>query len=96
MGSIAFGSLIVALLDLLRAGLRVLQQYAASEGSTIGTAIACCAQCCVGCVASLVEYFNRYAMIEIAMYGKPYIQASKDTWRLFKVRSFRSLGDLSR
>ena len=61
MGSIAFGSLIVAILDLLRAALQVLQQYAASEGSAIGTAIACCAQCCVGCVASLVEYFNRYA-----------------------------------
>jgi hypothetical protein len=64
MGSIAFGSLIVALLDLLRAGLQVLQQYAQSEGSAIGAALACCAQCCVGCVASLVEYFNRYAFIE--------------------------------
>lgn len=64
MGSIAFGSLIVALLDLLRTALQVLQQYEQGQGDTIGAAIACCAQCCVGCIASLAEYFNRYAMIE--------------------------------
>lgn len=86
MGSIALGSLIVALLDLLRAGLQVLQQYESGQGDMIGSAIACCAQCCVGCVASLVQYFNRYAMIEIALYGKPYIKAAKDTWNLFKDR----------
>jgi hypothetical protein len=64
MGSIAFGSFIVAILDLIRAGLQVLQQYEAGQGDTIGAAIACCAQCFVGCIASMVEYFNRYAYIE--------------------------------
>lgn len=28
----------------------------------------------------------RYAYIEIALYGKPYIAAAKDTWRMFKDR----------
>lgn len=64
MGSIAFGSFIVAILDLIRAGLQLLQQYESGQGDTIGAAIACCAQCCVGCIASMVEYFNRYAYIE--------------------------------
>ncbi|KAK4702786.1 hypothetical protein P7C70_g3436, partial [Phenoliferia sp. Uapishka_3] len=91
MGSIAFGSLIVALLDLLRAGLQVLQQYESGQGDMIGAGIACCAQCCVGCVASLAQYFNRYAMIEIALYGKPYIKAAKDTWHLFRDRGIDAL-----
>ena len=28
----------------------------------------------------------RYAYIEIALYGKSYIQSAKDTWRLFQDR----------
>lgn len=58
----------------------------------------------------MVEYFNRYAYIEIgeysvrvgfihtpdrhnlaALYGKPYIPAAKDTWRLFKDRGIDAL-----
>lgn len=58
-GSIAFGSLIVAILDVLRAFFQILRSYENSEGNMIGAAIACVAQCCIGCIASLVEYFNR-------------------------------------
>lgn len=90
-GSIALGSLIVAILDLLRASLQVLQRYESGQGDLLGAACACVAQCCVGCVASLVQYFNRYAMIEIAMYGKPYIKAARDTWNLFKDRGIDAL-----
>ncbi|KAJ8696215.1 pH nine-sensitive protein 1 [Pleurotus ostreatus] len=39
----------------------------------------------------MVEYFNRYAYIEIALYGKAYIPAAKDTWRLFKDRGIDAL-----
>ncbi|KAM0786598.1 hypothetical protein ACM66B_002052 [Microbotryomycetes sp. NB124-2] len=91
MGSIAFGSLIVAILDLIRAGLQILQQYEAGQGDTIGAALACCAQCCIGCITWAVEFFNRYAYIEIALYGKPYIKAAKDTWNLFKDRGIDAL-----
>lgn len=63
LGSIAFGSLIVAILDLIRALLQILQSYESNQGDAISAAIICCAQCCVGCIAGLVEYFNRYAYI---------------------------------
>jgi len=53
--------------------------------------LACCAECFVGCIESMVEYFNRYAYIEIALYGKPYITAARDTWRLFKDRGIDAL-----
>lgn len=65
--------------------------YARDEGSAIGVAITCCAQCCIGIISNLVSYFNRYAYIEIALYGKPYIGAAKDTWRLFKDRGIDAL-----
>lgn len=59
-GSIAEGSLIVALLDLLRAALSLLQQQESQSGDVVGAAIACVAQCCVGCVRALVDYFSRF------------------------------------
>ncbi|GAA5981605.1 hypothetical protein JCM5350_008046 [Sporobolomyces pararoseus] len=90
-GSIAFGSLIVALLDVLRAFFQLLRSYENSEGNMVGAAIACVAQCCIGCITSLVEYFNRYAYIEIALYGKSYIRAAKDTWNLFRDRGITAL-----
>lgn len=71
-GSICFGSLIVALLDLLRAGLRILQAQASDSGDTVMAIVACCVQCCVACVRGLVDYFNRYAYIEIVCFAHIY------------------------
>ncbi|KAG8892407.1 putative choline transporter, neither null mutation nor overexpression affects choline transport, partial [Tulasnella sp. 403] len=89
LGSIAFGSLIVTLLELLR----LLLNAAVNNNSddVVTAALACCAACFVGCIESLVEYFNRYAYIEIALYGKPFIPAAKDTWALFKDRGIDAL-----
>jgi len=42
----------------------VLRQYESGQGDAISAAIICCVQCCMACVQQLVEYFNRYAMIE--------------------------------
>lgn len=58
-GSICFGSLIVALLDMLRAALRLLQNQAAADGNMFFYAATCIANCCLGCISWLVEFFNR-------------------------------------
>ena len=90
-GSIAFGSLIVAFLDMLRAALSLARSEAASQGDMLGAACACVAQCCVGCVQWMVEFFNRYAYIDIALFGRSYVQSAKETWRLFKDRGIDAL-----
>ncbi|KAF8518950.1 plasma-membrane choline transporter-domain-containing protein [Hysterangium stoloniferum] len=91
LGSIAFGSLIVTILELIRLILNAARQYANSEGHPVEACLACCAQCLIGVIENLVQYFNRYAYIEIALYGKPYIAAAKDTWRLFQDRGISAL-----
>lgn len=91
LGSIAFGSLIVTLLDLLRLILNAAQNNANADGHPVEACLACCASCFVGILQNMAEYFNRYAYIEIALYGKPYIAAAKDTWRLFKDRGIVAL-----
>ncbi|KAF9012317.1 plasma-membrane choline transporter-domain-containing protein [Cyathus striatus] len=91
LGSISFGSLIVTILDVLRLVLNMAQQNASADGNPIEACLACCAACFIGILQSMVEYFNRYAYIEIALYGKSYIAAAKDTWRLFKDRGIDAL-----
>jgi len=91
LGSIAFGSLIVTLLELLRLVLNAALQGAADDGHPIQVCLAMCASCFMEFIQSLVEYFNKYAYIEIALYGKGYIPAAKDTWRLFKDRGIDAL-----
>lgn len=61
-GSVCFGSLIVAILE----ALRMLANVARSTDDNIG---ACIAECILACLASIVEYFNKWAFIYIGLYG---------------------------
>lgn len=75
LGSIAFGSLIVTILEIIRMLMNIVQQNAAQDGNAIGAILACVASCCIGCIESLVAWFNRYAYIEISLYGKAYVSS---------------------
>jgi len=44
--------------------------------------VRCIALCLLNILDWLVTYFNRYAFTEIAIYGKSYCEAAKDTWDL--------------
>jgi hypothetical protein len=51
----------------------------------------CLMECILGIIERLVEYFNQYAYVQVAMYGKPFMQAAKDTWDLVKRRGLDAL-----
>jgi len=74
-GSICLGSLLVAFLQTLRTICRAL----ANKRNDFLAAIAACL---IGCIESLVRYFNRYAFAQVAIYGKTYCKAARDTWEL--------------
>ncbi|KAI3644498.1 hypothetical protein MP228_010662 [Amoeboaphelidium protococcarum] len=76
LGPIAFGSLIIALIQTLRFMLR----QAAQQNSIL----AAIADCIIGCLQGLIEYFNSYAYVHVAVYGKSFCEAAKDTWNLVK------------
>ena len=81
----------MTILELVRLLMQAVQQYQAAEGDMIGAILACCAVCCISCISGLIQWFNKYAYIEIALYGKSYIPAAKDTWRLMKDRGIDAL-----
>ncbi|ERF74822.1 Protein pns1 [Endocarpon pusillum Z07020] len=85
-GSIAFGSLIVAIINMLRQACSIAQHQSAQDGNIIGSIMFCCLSCIIGLLDWAVTLFNRYAFSHIALYGKPYIPAAKDTWKMMKDR----------
>jgi solute carrier family 44 protein 1 (choline transporter-like protein)/choline transporter-like protein 2/4/5 len=71
LGSIAFGSLIVAIIRFLMAVVEYIKQKVDSSGVTdkAGKIFKClltCCQCCLECIARLVEYINKHAYIQVS------------------------------
>lgn len=90
-GSISFGSLLVAIIQLLRQIIGFVQQAEADSGNPIMYFVFCILQCFVGLLQWALQFFNHYAYTEIALFGKAYISAAKDTWRLIKDRGIDAL-----
>lgn len=90
-GSISFGSLIIALVNMMRQACSIAQQQEAASGNIIGSIAVWVLGCFVALLDWLVQFFNRYAFIHIALYGKAYIPAAKDTWTMMKDRGIDAL-----
>lgn len=90
-GSISLGSLLVAIVQFLRQMCSVVRQQEAAGGSIIGYAIFCCLGCLLSLLEWAVQFLNRYAFCHIALYGKAYFPAAKDTWKMIKDRGIDAL-----
>ncbi|KAF2864369.1 DUF580-domain-containing protein [Piedraia hortae CBS 480.64] len=90
-GSISLGSLLVALINMLRQACSIAQQSSAQSGGFATQCAFCILQCLIGLLDWAVQFVNRYAFSYIALYGKGYIQSAKDTWKLIKDRGIDAL-----
>ena len=80
-GSVSFGSLVVALINMIRQAISIAQQQEAGQGNMVASIAFCVLGCFVGLIDWAVQFLNRYAFSYIALYGKAYIPAAKDTWK---------------
>jgi len=87
IGSICYGSLIIALLNTTRF---ILRSVARGDDDACGF-LAACLECLLSWIEQLVEYFNHYAYVQVAIYGKSYCEAAKDTWSLIKSRGVEAV-----
>lgn len=90
-GSISFGSLIIAIINCLRQLCSVAQSTSAQDGNIVGQIFFCCLGCLISILSWAVQFINRYAFCHIALYGKAYIPAAKDTWTMMKDRGLDAL-----
>jgi hypothetical protein len=51
----------------------------------------CCADCILGCIESLVEYFNQWAYVYVALYGYSFMEAGRNVMTLFRQRGWTSI-----
>jgi len=77
-GSICLGSLLIAIIQALRNMVRN------SRNSRSFAAIIL--SCLLACIENLIQFFNKYAFTQVAIYGKTFCQAAKDTFNLMKER----------
>lgn len=83
-GSVCFGSLIVAILQLLEAMARNARQNRDAQ------LLALILECLLSFLRAWVEYFNSWAFVYVALYGYDYKTAGKNVFALFKNRGWSS------
>jgi len=84
-GSIAFGSLILAIVQMIRLVLAYMEAQArkmAGKENKIIVYTLRCLQCYVGCFERFIKFLNKNAYIQIALSGKAFCGAAKDAFVL--------------
>jgi len=87
-GSICYGSLLVAIIKTLRF---LAQQAQGNNNNGAMAIVACIIVCILRCIEDIIQYLNTYAFCQVAIYGKPFCTAAKDTWTLFKTHGVDAL-----
>lgn len=81
-GSLAFGSLILAVVQLVRIVLEYLDHKLKGSQNACARFLICCLKCCFWCLEHFIKFLNRNAYIMIAIYGKNFCTSSKDAFFL--------------
>ncbi|XP_010547295.1 PREDICTED: protein PNS1 [Tarenaya hassleriana] len=88
LGSACLGSLFVPTIEALRIVARGLNLLRGEDEFMF-----CCAHCCLKIMDFIFEHGNGWAFVQIATYGKGFVRASQDTWRLFEEQDMVAIID---
>ncbi|EPQ11280.1 Choline transporter-like protein 5 [Myotis brandtii] len=81
-GSLAFGSLLLALIQMFRIALEYLDKRIKDNQNNIAKFLQHCLKCCFWCLEKVVKFLNRNAYVMIAIYGKNFCRSAKDAFDL--------------
>uniref|UniRef100_A0A182JP45 Choline transporter-like protein n=1 Tax=Anopheles christyi TaxID=43041 RepID=A0A182JP45_9DIPT len=82
LGTLAFGSLIIAICKIIRAFLEYLDHKLKRYDNGVTRAILCCCRCFFWCLESFLKFLNTNAYIMCAIYGKNFCSSAKDAFSL--------------
>uniref|UniRef100_A0A7S1Z7F0 Choline transporter-like protein n=1 Tax=Ditylum brightwellii TaxID=49249 RepID=A0A7S1Z7F0_9STRA len=80
LGSIAFGSLIVAMIQFIKSSVKSMR------GRNRGSCLYCCLECLLIYIERIAQYFHKWAFVYVGLYGYGYIDAGKAVMTLFQQR----------
>ncbi|XP_061169657.1 choline transporter-like protein 2 [Saccostrea echinata] len=81
-GSLAFGSLIIAIIQMIRVGLEYLDHKLKGSENAVAKFLLKILKCCFWCLEKFMRFLNRNAYILIAVYGKNFCTSAKDAFFL--------------
>ncbi|KAF7655769.1 hypothetical protein LDENG_00051180 [Lucifuga dentata] len=81
-GSLAFGSLILSLVQIIRVILEYLDHKLKGAQNKFAQFLLKCMKCCFWCLEKCIKFLNRNAYIMIAIYGKNFCTSARDAFFL--------------
>ncbi|XP_067877449.1 choline transporter-like protein 2 isoform X2 [Heterodontus francisci] len=81
-GSLAFGSLLLATVQVIRVILEYIDQKMKGAQNKIAQFILSCLKCCFWCLEKFLKFLNRNAYIMIAVYGNNFCTSAKNAFFL--------------
>ncbi|XP_070782898.1 choline transporter-like protein 2 isoform X1 [Enoplosus armatus] len=81
-GSLAFGSLILSMVQVIRVILEYLDQKLKGAQNKFAKFLLSCMKCCFWCLEKCIKFLNRNAYIMIAIYGKSFCPSARDAFFL--------------
>ena len=84
-GSICFGSLLVAIVQALRA----LHRHAHENDDC--SFVICIVDCILGCIEGIIEYLNKWAYVYVGLYGYSYLDGGRNVMTLFQNKGWSTI-----
>ena len=91
LGTIAFGSLIIAIVKVLRVLLEYLEKKVKDKTGKIARCLFCCCRCCLFCLDKFLKFLNRNAYIVTAIYGTGFITSARRAFKIIVSNPLRLL-----
>ena len=89
VGSVCIGSALVPVLGTLRGSARAINLVAGDTDEFLFS----CANCYSEVASTLITCGNRWGFVHVGVYNKGFVQASANTWEMFKMARLISLID---
>jgi len=93
IGTAAFGSLLIAIIQIIRYLIAKLQKYAKKADSKVANALLCCCQCCFYCFEMFMKFINKNAYIQTAIFGTSFCKSAREGFFLI-LRNILRVGSI--
>ena len=91
MGTAAYGSLILAIIQIIRTIIARAQKAAKKSKSKFAQAILCCCQCCFWCLEQCIKFLSKNAYIQTAIFSTAFCKSCRRAFNLI----FRNAGRIA-
>lgn len=90
-GSIALGSLVIAIVQTVRWMAESARNRARRSGNAAAACCAACAVCLIRYFENILKYFTSYAFCQVALYGNSFWDSGRQAYHLFNRRGWNAV-----